>query len=103
MIILPTLSKQLFGARYERAVKSLVACVILFLAVHNAGIKIKIAPSILLLTATAFSMGIMWQTIASSGNADRMTGLFMLPFRNRDMTFSIVLRSEERRVGKECM
>ncbi len=91
MIILPTLSKQLFGARYERAVKSLVACVILFLAVHNAGIKIKIAPSILLLTATAFSMGIMWQTIASSGNADRMTGLFMLPFRNRDMTFSIVL------------
>ena len=93
MIILPTLSKQLFGARYERAVRSLAACVILFLAVHHAGveIEIKIAPPILLLTAAAFSMGIMWQTLTSSGNADRMTGLFMLPFRDREMTFSIVL------------
>ena len=91
MIIFQNLSKQLFGAKYERAVKSLIACIILFLAIHTAGIEIAIAPSILLLTATAFSMGIMWQTLNSSGNADRMTGLFMLPFRNREMTFSLVL------------
>ena len=91
MSILQTLSKQLFGAKYERAVNSLIACVILFLAIHSAGIEMEIAPSILLLTATAFSMGIMWQTLNSSGNADRMTGLFMLPFRNREMTFSLVL------------
>lgn len=91
MIILRTLSKQLFGSKYERAVKSLIACIILFLAIHTAGIEIEIAPSILLLTAMAFSMGIMWQTLNSSGNADRMTGLFMLPFRNREMTFSLVL------------
>ncbi len=91
MSILQTLSKQLFGAKYERAVNSLIACIILFLAIHSAGIEIEIAPSILLLTATAFSMGIMWQTLNSSGNADRMTGLFMLPFRNREMTFSLVL------------
>ncbi len=43
------------------------------------------------MTVTAFSMGIMWQTLNSSENADRLTGLFMLPFRNREMTFSIVL------------
>ena len=91
MIIFQNLSKQLFGAKYECAVKSLIACIILFLAIHTAGIEIEIAPSILLLTATAFSMGIMWQTLNSSGNADRMTGLFMLPFRNREMTFSLVL------------
>ena len=91
MIIFQNLGEQLFGAKYERAVKSLIACIILFLAVHTAGIEIEIAPSILLLTATAFSMGIMWQTLNSSGNADRMTGLFMLPFRNREMTFSLVL------------
>lgn len=91
MIIFQNLSKQLFGAKHERAVKSLIACIILFLAIHTAGIEIEIAPSILLLTATAFSMGIMWQTLNSSGNADRMTGLFMLPFQNREMTFSLVL------------
>ena len=91
MIIFQNLSKQLFGAKYERAVNSLIACIILFLAIHTAGIETEIAPSVLLLTATAFSMGIMWQTLNSSGNADRLTGMFMLPFRNRKMTFSLVL------------
>ena len=91
MIIFQNLGEQLFGAKYERAVNSLIACIILFLAIHTAGIEIEIAPSILLLTATAFSMGIMWQTLNSSENADRMTGLFMLPFRNREMIFSLVL------------
>ena len=91
MIIFQNLGEQLFGAKYERAVNSLIACIILFLAIHTAGIEIEIAPSILLLTATAFSMGIMWQTLNSSGNADSMAGLFMLPFRNREMTFSLVL------------
>ena len=50
-----------------------------------------IAPSIIFLTATAFSAGAMWQALHSSGNADRMAGLFMLPFTNREMTFSFVL------------
>ena len=91
MNILKALLKQLFGAKYEGIVKSLIACLILFLAAHTAGINMAIAPSILFLTATAFSAGAMWQAIHSSGNADRMAGLFMLPFTNREMTFSFVL------------
>ena len=91
MNILKALLKQLFGAKYEGIVKSLIACLILFLAARTAGINMEIAPSILFLTATAFSAGAMWQAIHSSGNADRMAGLFMLPFTNREMTFSFVL------------
>ncbi len=91
MNILKALLKQLFGAKYEGIVKSLIACLILFLAAHTAGINMAIAPSILFLTATAFSMGAMWQALHSSGNADRMAGLFMLPFTNRGMVFSFVL------------
>ncbi len=91
MNLLKALSKQLFGAKYESVIKSLAVCLILFLAVHAAEINMEIAPSVLFLTATAFSAGIMWQAIRSSGNADRMAGLFMLPFANREMTFSIVL------------
>ena len=91
MNILKALWKQLFGAKYERVIKSLIACLILFLAAHTAGISMKIATSILFLTATAFTAGTMWQAIHSSGNADRMAGLFMLPFTNRGMTFSFVL------------
>nr|WP_304442888.1 hypothetical protein [uncultured Acetatifactor sp.] len=91
MNILKALLKQLFGAKYEGIVKSLIACLILFLAAHTAGINMAIAPSIIFLTATAFSAGAMWQALHSSGNADRMAGLFMLPFTNREMTFSFVL------------
>ena len=91
MNILKALLKQLFGAKYERVIKSLAACLILFLAVHTAGISMEIATSILFLTATALTAGVMWQALHSSGNADRMAGLFMLPFTNRGMIFSFVL------------
>ena len=91
MNILKALSKQLFGAKYERIIKSLAACLILFLAIHTAGINMEIAASILFLTTMAFSAGIMWQALHSSGNADCMAGLFMLPFTNREMTFLFVL------------
>ena len=43
MIIFQNLGEQLFGAKYERAVKSPIACIILFLAIHTAGIEIEIA------------------------------------------------------------
>ena len=91
MNILKALLKQLLGAKYERVVKSLAACLILYLAVHTAGVNMKIATFILYLTSTALTAGIMWQALCSSGNADRMAGLFMLPFTNREMTFSLVL------------
>lgn len=85
------LTKQLFGAKYECAVKSLTTCLILFLVISATEIKIAIAQTILFLTATAFSAGIMWQSLNSPGNADSMIGLFMLPFANRKITFSIAL------------
>ena len=91
MNILKALSKQFFGAKYESVGKSLIACLILFFAIDAVEIRIVIAPSILFLTATAFSAGVMWQALNSSHNADSMTGLFMLPFANRKMTFLFVL------------
>ena len=91
MNILKSLSKQLFGAKYEGVGKIIIICLILFFAIDAADIKAEIAPSVLFLTATAFSAGIMWQALNSSHNADSMTGLFMLPFANRKMTFSVVL------------
>lgn len=91
MKVLEALSKQLFGAKYERIGKSLMACLILFFAIYMAEIRVAIAPRILYLTATVFSAGIMWQTIGSGHNADSFMGVFMLPFRNRSMTISVVL------------
>ena len=46
MMILKALFKQFFGAKYERVGKSLAACLILFLAVRAAEIRVEIAPFI---------------------------------------------------------
>ncbi|MFD1177891.1 hypothetical protein ACFQ3W_16495 [Paenibacillus puldeungensis] len=82
------ISKQLLGAQYERITKSLLACLILFFALFAAEIRIPVAPFILFLTATVFTAGVMWQTLSSSQNAESMMGLFMLPFENKELTFS---------------
>ena len=41
------LSKQLFGAKYESARKSLLAAAILFIAIYAAEIRVAVAPAIL--------------------------------------------------------
>ena len=83
--------KQLFGAKYERFVRSLLVSAILFFSLFGAGVRITIAPFILYLTATAFSAGIMWQTIGSNRHAETFMGLFMLPFPRAGLTLSYVL------------
>ena len=83
--------KQLFGAKHERIVRSLLVSVILFFSLFGAGVSIQIAPTILYLTATVFSAGIMWQTISSNRHAKTFMGLFMLPFPRSGLTLSYVL------------
>ncbi|MBO5560044.1 MAG: hypothetical protein J6A07_00165, partial [Firmicutes bacterium] len=86
---LQAFSKQLFGAKYERILRSLIICIIVYSSIYAAEIRIAIAPFILYLTAAAFSVGIMWQTLNSQRSSEIMTGLFTLPFENRRMTFSV--------------
>lgn len=83
--------KQLFGAKYEKVVRSLLVSAILFFSLFGAGVRITIAPTILYLTATAFSAGIMWQTIGGGWHTETFMGLFMLPFPRTGLTLSYVL------------
>ena len=57
------LSKQIFGAKYESARKSLLAAAILFIAIYAAEIRVAVAPAILYLTSTLFTAGVMWQVL----------------------------------------
>ena len=82
------LSKQFFGAKYESARKSLLAAVILFIAVYAAEFRAEIAPFILYLTSTFFTAGIMWQLLTGRRHMEAMLGMFMLPFDNRSFVFS---------------
>ena len=70
------LSKQFFGAKYESARKSLLAAVILFIAVYAAEFRVEIAPFILYLTSTFFTAGIMWQLITGRRHMEAMLGTF---------------------------
>lgn len=86
-----TLSKQLFGAKYESAGKSLLAAAILFFAVYTVELRLVIAPFILYLTSTFFTAGVMWQMLNGHRHMEAMQGMVMLPFENRSFVFSYVL------------
>ena len=84
-------SKQFFGAKYEGARKSLLAAVILFIAVHATGFQVAIAPFVLYLTSTFFPAGVMWQALTGRRHMETMQGMFMLPFDNHGFVFAYVL------------
>lgn len=84
-------SKQFFGAKYEGVRKSLLAAVILFIAVYAAEIQIVIAPFILYLTSVCFTAGVLWQVLSGRRHMEVMQGMFMLPFDNRSFLFSYVV------------
>ena len=88
------LSKQFFGTKYESARKSLLAAVILFIAVYAAEFRVMVAPFILYLTSTFFTAGIMWQMLTGRRHIETMHGMFMLPFDNRSFVFSYVEASQ---------
>lgn len=85
------LSRQFFGAKYESAGKSLLAAVILFIAVYTAGFRVEIAPFILYLTSTLFTAGIMRQVLTGRRHMETIQGMLLLPFDNRSFVFSYVL------------
>lgn len=85
------LSKQFFGAKYQSAGKSLLAAVILFIAIDAAEFQMEIAPFILYLTSTFFTGGVMWQMLTGKRHIEAMQGMFMLPFDNRSFVFSYAM------------
>lgn len=85
------LSKQFFGAKYESVKKSLLAAVILFIAIYATEIQVVIAPFILYLTSSCFTAGVMWQVLTGQRHMEAMQGMFMLPFDNHSFVFSYVM------------
>lgn len=88
---LKALSKQLFGARYERIGKSLWTGFFLFFALYTAEIRLAVAPFILFFTSAVLTAGVMWQALNASHNAEMLQGFFLLPFESRELTMPFVL------------
>lgn len=84
-------SKQFFGAKHESVRKSLLAALIVFIAIYATEFQVAIAPFILYLTSTFFTAGVMWQVLTGRRHMEAMQGMLMLPFDNRGFVFSYVL------------
>lgn len=82
--------KHVFGAKYEGIKKNIFVVAVVFFALFAAEIKMVIAPSVLFLTATVFTAGVMWQTLGSKGSMENLQGVLVLPFENRQLVMAYV-------------
>lgn len=83
-------AKKLFGAKYERLPRTLFIYLMVFWGLNAADFGIRIAPCILYLTVSTFTVGVMWQALSSKDNAPYMMNMFMLPLDARKFIFSYV-------------
>jgi hypothetical protein len=90
MNLFNTILRQLCGARYESISKSLLTAFILFLALHTAGIRLTVAPFILYLASTLFSVSVMWQILCGNRLSEILQGMLAVPFDRKNLVFSAV-------------
>ena len=83
--------KHVFGAKYEGIKKSVFVVAVVFFAIFAAEVKMVIAPSVLFLTATIFTAGVMWQALGSKSSMENLQGMLILPFNNRQLVFAYVI------------
>lgn len=79
---------KLFGTGYGRLRRTLLIDLLLFWGLFTAGFKVQIAPRILYLMISAFTAGVMWQSLSSEDNAVCLPNLLMLPFSHPDFICS---------------
>lgn len=89
-MIFKAFAKKLFGAKYERLTRTIFIYLIVFWGLYIADFRVQIAPFILYLMVSTFTVGVMWQALSSKDNAANMQNIFMLPFDNRKFVFSYV-------------
>lgn len=77
-------ARKLFGVKYERLIRTLFVYVIMYYGLRLADIRIPVAPSVLYLTMTVFTAGVMWQALFSEDNAADMQNMLMLPVKGRE-------------------
>ncbi len=81
--------RRLFGKGFEKILKYIAVCVIVFFGLYMAEVKIQIAPFIKYLMSGTFTAGIMWHSL-SSDNCAELSGIAMLPFKKHGFTFSYI-------------
>lgn len=89
-MIFKAFSKKLFGAKYERLIRTIFIYLIIFWGLYIADFQVQISPFILYLMVSSFTAGVMWQSLSSEDNAANMQNMIMLPFEGREFIFSYI-------------
>lgn len=89
-MIFNSFARRLLGVKYERLKRSLFLALVVFWGLYIAGMRVRIAPSVLYLTVSAFTAGVMWQALSSEDNAGHLQNILMLAFERRRFVLSYV-------------
>lgn len=81
--------KKLFGKGFEKALKYIVICAVVFFGLHIAEINLTIETFIKYLMSGTFTAGIMWHALSSDNSAE-LNGIAALPFDKHSFTFSYI-------------
>ena len=81
-------AKKLFGANYERLVRTFFIELIVFSGLRLSDFRIPIAPSVCNLMVSTFTAGVMWQALTSEGLGIYLQHMLMLPFHRLQFVFS---------------
>lgn len=85
------ISKKLLGAKYERAGKSLLVSVFVYVAFSGMGITLIVSQFMFFFLITVFTAGVVLQSLFSEDNAKNLMGLFMLPVSGKDFNIAYSL------------
>ena len=89
-MLINAFAKKLFGVKYERLIKSILLCGIMYLGLHSSGYKLTIAPFFLYITSAFFTFGVMWQALNSKDSAEYIKNLIMMPFSSKSLTLAFI-------------
>ncbi len=81
--------RKLFGNGFEKVLKYIAVCAVVFFGLRMAEINMTIAPFIKYLMSGTFTAGIMWHALVSD-NSTELSGIAALPFDRRSFTFSYI-------------
>lgn len=83
MMLFNAFAKKLFGVKYEKLLKSVFICFVVYEAALSSGYKLAINPFILYLMSAVFTAGMMWQGLNASDTSSYIRNMVMMPFDNK--------------------
>lgn len=89
-MLINAFAKKLFGVKYERLIRSILLCVIMYLGLNSSGYQLKIAPFFLYLTSFFFTLGVIWQALNSRDAAENIKNMIMMPFSSIGFIFAYI-------------